>query len=272
MPYFAPAVHFDGSSYLARGATLTGAIATPKFLFSVWIKAAVAEQRSVASTFPNDSWNPYLNGGPDVFTQQVADFDFSNGIFPKAGVSINGLWQNYLVSMDVSENDPDKVIQILLNGSPSLDYTPGSVPGFTISFNLETDCYIGWDGYQIPGLQFLGDMADLQLWIGINPDLTNPANVAKFISGGRPVDPAIAAAEFGPPILLFSGDATGFQTNQGTGGAFTLTGSLTDAPTSPSDLSRHVLIFVKHPIPFNMITEGDDPMITEDGDQMVTDV
>jgi hypothetical protein len=37
------------------------------------------------------------------------------------------------------------------------------------------------------------------------------------------------------PAMFFSGDASGFPTNQGTGGAFTLTGSLTNASTSPSD-------------------------------------
>lgn len=54
---------------------------------------------------------------------------------------------------------------------------------------------------------------------------------AKFIVAGVPANPSgfPAGAE-----LLFSGNAAGFVTNQGTGGTFTLTGTLTDADTSPS--------------------------------------
>jgi hypothetical protein len=37
------------------------------------------------------------------------------------------------------------------------------------------------------------------------------------------------------PAVCFSGNASTFGTNKGTGGAFTTTGTLTDADTSPSD-------------------------------------
>lgn len=236
--YIAPAVQFDSNTYLARGATLTGAVDTSKCLFSVWINAILnaGGNASIASSFPNDSWNPYVDFGTDRLEYQLADATFTDFIAPlSASPVVDAGWQNYLISVDVSQNDPDKVVQLLLNGSPSLDYTPGAVPGFVLPFSTETDYFVGWDGYAPVNSKFAGGMADLQLWIGINPDLTDSSNVEKFISAGKPVNPSVATAEFGQPILLFSGDATGFQTNQGTGGTFTTTGTLTNASTSPSD-------------------------------------
>ena len=80
-------------------------------------------------------------------------------------------------------------------------------------------------------------IADYQFFIqGAFVDLSTVGNRRKFIDGaGKPVDPATAAAAFGTPIIRFSGDHTGFATNLGGGGAFTLVGSLTNASTGPSD-------------------------------------
>jgi hypothetical protein len=53
-----------------------------------------------------------------------------------------------------------------------------------------------------------------------------------------PVDPALAIAAYGSPLWQFirapSAAASTFATNLGTGGDFTITGTLTDAPSSPS--------------------------------------
>jgi hypothetical protein len=66
----------------------------------------------------------------------------------------------------------------------------------------------------------------------------SPATIAKFFSAaGKPV--ALGADGSTPtgtaPRIFFSGDNSSFATNKGTGGSFTLTGSLTNASTSPSD-------------------------------------
>jgi hypothetical protein len=66
---------------------------------------------------------------------------------------------------------------------------------------------------------FPTDFADLQMWVGTYIAPT-PENLGKFITNGKPVDPAVAAAAFGQPQVLFSGDnsPTGYQKNQGTWG------------------------------------------------------
>jgi hypothetical protein len=79
------------------------------------------------------------------------------------------------------------------------------------------------------------EVADVQVWFNQAIDPT-PTNLAKFISGGKPVNPVTAASAFGTQGLLFSGNASTFATNLGNvGGTFTVSGDpITNASTSPS--------------------------------------
>jgi hypothetical protein len=82
------------------------------------------------------------------------------------------------------------------------------------------------------------DVADFYSAPGQFLDLSIEANRHKFISAsGKPVD--LGSDCSNPtgtgPAICFSGDSTGFATNKGTGGAFTLIGALMDASTSPSN-------------------------------------
>lgn len=85
------------------------------------------------------------------------------------------------------------------------------------------------DVWIAPGVSLLDDNGQIPV-----------ATRRQFISDtGQPVDPS----GFPSSAILFSGDHTTFGTNQGTGGDFTLTGSLTDATSSPSSTG-----FVTFPI------------------------
>jgi hypothetical protein len=76
------------------------------------------------------------------------------------------------------------------------------------------------------------DMADVQIWVGQYIDPTDPANFEKFvsISGGRgfPASPYGAAIAFGPQTYLFTGNSSTFYDNQGTGGVFSKSGTLSN--------------------------------------------
>jgi hypothetical protein len=84
------------------------------------------------------------------------------------------------------------------------------------------------------GTVITGDIADV--WIAPNVSLlvgnTIPSvNLLLFRGAdGKPQNPS----GFPASAILFSGDASTFGTNQGSGGAFTTTGALTNAATSPS--------------------------------------
>jgi len=90
-------------------------------------------------------------------------------------------------------------------------------------------------------LKLDGCAAEIYFAIDQFLDFSDAANRAKFILNGKPVD--LGAGGSLPtgtaPIVYFSvrpGDAaTAFATNRGTGGNFSITGSLDLASTSPSD-------------------------------------
>ncbi len=117
-------------------------------------------------------------------------------------------------------------------------------PAFTSVFPLSIlmnglDFVIGDDNLGDP---YFGDIADFQVWVGtsiVEADNTiSTPNRRLFIdASGKPVDPAVAAAALGPPTVRCSatlgGPASSFATNQGTGGAFTTTGTLTLSATTP---------------------------------------
>lgn len=78
------------------------------------------------------------------------------------------------------------------------------------------------------------DMADVQIWVGTFIDPTNSTNFSKFVDvnelgGGTPVNPDIAADYFGQQTYLFKGTRDDFLINQGTGGAFSYSGTITDS-------------------------------------------
>jgi hypothetical protein len=108
-------------------------------------------------------------------------------------------------------------------------------PAFNIQFNGEP-IYLFDDTF---GDSFTGDIADLRIMPGVNlltdGDISETTRRLFIDALGKPVNPAVATAALGAPSMLFSGNADTFGTNRGTGGAFTLTGSLTNAGSSPSD-------------------------------------
>jgi hypothetical protein len=88
---------------------------------------------------------------------------------------------------------------------------------------------------------FVGDLSDFRVFY-VNSLLDGSGDIPLATrrlfrtADGKPVDPAVATAALGTAgTVSLSGDSSGFATNQGTGGAFTTTGTLTNAATSPSN-------------------------------------
>lgn len=83
------------------------------------------------------------------------------------------------------------------------------------------------------GSQYFGDMADYWFAPGVsllvNGDIPIETR-AKFINNGQPVAPKNFPAG---GAVLFTGDASVFGTNRLGGGAFTTTGTFTNASTHP---------------------------------------
>jgi Concanavalin A-like lectin/glucanases superfamily len=140
-------------------------------------------------------------------------------------------WYNVLISADTNHASGARFFKIYLNDVDVTQIVLDAGAAFTTplnGFTLDLGNVFDSDGAAM-------DMADF--WFAPNVSLLIAGDIPEatrrlFISAtGKPVDPS----GFPAAAILFSGDATAFVTNQGLGGTFTLTGSLTDASTSPSD-------------------------------------
>jgi peptidoglycan hydrolase-like protein with peptidoglycan-binding domain len=247
-PYVAQAVHFDGSTFLKNNSLVLPADVT-KISVSLWFNinpASVWNVFFVAGT-SGDPGNPPNsislandNTTSDLFFY-AENMGFSqqiNSVFDPTTFAL-GVWNNLILSIDYSGVVPRATMLLNgvdtgtvwgggLTGSPPPDAGPGTLT--LKNFPL----WIGLDEFNDITL---GDMADVWIAPGVSLFDDNGAiplsTVRKFISAnGKPVDPINFPA--GAAVLM-SGDASTFGTNQGTGGAFTTTGTLTDAPTSPSN-------------------------------------
>jgi peptidoglycan hydrolase-like protein with peptidoglycan-binding domain len=253
--YVAQAVHFDGQTFLGRlyggGLPSPGDPLLPNSstgIFAVWfyMPALATNSAQLFSQYGNSFFNGgnsmsnmsiYSGGGADInfelYPGQYASGDNNNRHFTPTG------WHLFLASWNTNYPQYEKILPLYIDGvTPTYGDRVADGADTTSATQVQWSYYAGSSSdtvsIAIPdistGGEFPGptlDMADLQFWDGVSADLSDPTVVAKFISGGKPVDPAVAAAAFGKQTILFSGDASTFVTNQGTGGAFALTTSFT---------------------------------------------
>lgn len=236
--YTAHAVHFDGSTSLSI-ASLT-ASNSGKMSFVLWFKLNGTQLDSFTPFFVVDPENAdAINAFPSPTASLGIDYQGTGGTglskiktqsadnalpadtwgcIISAADSATGVSKSYLGDVDITGN------------------VFASDTGFTMAFSGKS-FWVNSDSF---GDMFTGDFADMRFMPGTSlldggGDIPLATRRLFIDDDGKPVDPATATASLGAPVILFSGNATNFATNQGTGGAFTLTGSLTNASSSPSD-------------------------------------
>jgi len=243
----------EAQDYEWQGATDPSSLWTPYFeTFATGIGSPIDPGNwfhlFVTGDFTNDT---ALAGGTNTF------FLFLNGsrveLVPGGGTSavspvVSGASGQVKCSMENADGDFGHPFSAKYHNGPfsytrslsGVDPDPtitGSVPGFSIGLSgteIGLPCqavHAATDiaGHGRPAIKY----ADVQIWVGQYIDPTNADNLAKFISGGAPVNPVVAEAAFGAPTYRFPGPALGIGTNTGTGGDFTLTGTVTDAAPGP---------------------------------------
>lgn len=229
--YHADAVHFDATSFQQRLTPLTLDSGVDRLLWSCWFANTVAgpsqggDLDHIPMRWNGDLLFGSLNSGITPFLANFADeddpFDYFN-VFTNDNVyPIGAAWTHIIVSADLRPAlGVNKIVQIFITGVQKATTIDQSSDG-PISIPMQEDHYplqLNSEGSNAS----IYDCADFQFYANVFADLTVPANLAKFIADGKPVDPALAIAEFGQPTILLSGDAVGFSTNQGTGGAIPL--------------------------------------------------
>jgi hypothetical protein len=236
------AVHWDGASFLRRGAGLLGVTDSPRMSASWWINGGLPTTSAPVFATSAPSGNAQLmsdgratTGGTRTFAMFGAfaavsgfiTFDSQNSDML---TNLNTVgWHHIAAACDVTTGSP--LFSMFVDGVSVASNETFGGSGFNIGIAEETDFFVANDG---SGSLFTGDMADLQLWFGTYIDFTVASNLHLFRdAGGNPIDPHTAEAAFGTPAVLLAGDHTMFGVNRGSGGAFALTGSLTDAGSHP---------------------------------------
>ncbi len=245
--YHASAVHFDSGAHLSIPA-LSGIGDVDTFSTVGWVKYPVLT--NTLFFWVVDPENNYLsyaiiptaNDPAQHFDAVFSNLDFSAN-YEIVGAPGNadtvppvGFWYCFISSVSLKFPAGNKLGRVYANDVDVSGLVNDQQAAVSVALN-GLPFFVGNDTFS-PTASF--DMADLRIMPGVSlldggGDIPLATRRLFIDATGKPVDPAVATAALGAPCILFSGDHTTFPVNQGTGGAFTLTGALTDASTSPSD-------------------------------------
>jgi len=233
------AADFDGTNdYMLRGADLTGIADGKSGILSVWLRidGGNGTTRVLLSNL-NSTFVAYLLSDNKIWIAGQDDFHNTVMAFHTTNTYAAGAtWLNILASWNLSTG----VLQLyindvadlttLVNTDVTIDYAEATTPNWAVG------------AYTVGTSKLNGCPAELYFAPNQYLDFSDVNNRRKFISaGGKPVHLGIDGSlpTGTAPIMylhLDDGEAVAnFATNRGTGGNFTITGTLDTATTSPSD-------------------------------------
>jgi uncharacterized protein YmfQ (DUF2313 family) len=241
--YVANAVHFDGMTYLSCD-TLSMPD-SPYWMTSFWIKTDGSDC-SIWVVDPANSYTNYVwwtGYAPVIEGEEPGTLELGGGTSSQwFGIRTINLvdpsdWIHVLFAIDTSVpraalyiNGQRVDVKIVSTAEPIANCLFHGL-SMIIGADLTTDP----DHSNGNGDYFTGDLADLWIATGTNYLDFNGNISASFINmfidgNGSPTNPA----SFPPGNILMTGNAQQFSHNQGTGGTFAVTGTLTNATSSPS--------------------------------------
>ena len=238
-PYYANAVRFDGTNdYLTRDADLTGATDGKQLLAAFKIRMdedgdGVAQLIFANSlTLAGSDLSLRMSRGANNNFAIACDNASATPIVSLA-TAVNSVkastgWISVLTSFDLTDTgkrhlfigDTSALDAVAVYADDTMklagaDWSVGARPNGTAPLNA--------------------DVCDLMLWrtyLAVSVE----ANRRLFHDGdGKPVNPAVAIAALGQPLIRLSGQTAKWHQNKGSGGGFTENGELTTSTTSPSD-------------------------------------
>jgi hypothetical protein len=218
--------NFDGTNdSLTRGGALTGAANSKAFTMSFWMRITGGDgtDRHILTDAASnwfvrlESSNHLRIHGEDVLGSTANLETQTTSTF------LAGNLYHVAIEVDLAAG----VANIYKNGvRQSMNQTTNTNTNMA-SF-VTSNWYIGQ--YINGSLKFNGDLAQFYFLMGTRIDLTNSANLAKFITvGGDPVDMGGTGTipSGGTPIIFLNNTFGTFQNNLGSGGNFTENGTLT---------------------------------------------
>ena len=229
---------FDGTNdYMTRGGGLGGAADNKSGIFSAWVRLDGGNGAEMEILDAGNSVSDgvrFLRGSTDKF--QMVAFNAAGtllvNIAPAGTYQAGSEWRHILASWNLATPIATMYISDgdLASGAPTDDTIDYTESDWSIGANVSG------------GNKFNGAVAELYFAPGQYLDFSLVANRRKFISAsGKPVHLGAAGAlptAIAPLVYqhLDDGEAVAnFATNRGTGGNFTITGTLDTGSTSPSD-------------------------------------
>jgi hypothetical protein len=246
--YVAKAVHFESGTFLNTDSLVAGAdsqFESASFFFKTTTADTYSTIYQNAGAVSSYSCliTPASGGNQPGFFVDMVDATDTNTMSNQtlgspAGIPItDGNWHSCVLSGQSNLDAGSKVFRVYID-NVDIGVNYDDIHLSFVMTNNGVQFTIGDDTF---GDFFIGDLCDLRIddktWLA-GGDIPEATRRLLVTADNKPVDPATATATLGTPLMLFSasgGDALTFATNKGTGGAFTLTGTLTDATTSPSD-------------------------------------
>jgi hypothetical protein len=228
---------FDGTNdYLSRGASLTGAADGDFGTFVCRFK--FADSSGTEMLFGMPLFTVYRNSAAShqlqITLESTAGDPFNPVLNHRTNTSFTGTdWINLMISWDANAAVGTRLK--IYTGDTAVAYTnvSGSASTTLVGDYTQANFVIG--AYTDFSSKFAGDIDFFWLDLTQSIDFSVEANRRKFFdSRGAPV--SLGADGSTPtgtaPIVYLSGDAAEFPTNKGTGGGFTVTGTLTDSAGS----------------------------------------
>lgn len=241
--YIVKSVDFDGTNdYMKTGAGLTGASDSGLGTVSFWIRLDGGD-----TTFMTILHAATTVGGPasrfrvrrqDTNKLSIVGVNSANTTILD-GSTLNSLvsgsnWHHIAISFDLSDTGKRHFIVDGIEDGSWFTYTNSTID-YTVA-----DWTIG--GQANGGTKFNGCIAEFYFTMGQYIDLSNATNLAKLRNNAnKPVNLGVTgtAPGLGTPNIYCRvnsvGTASDFATNLGSGGNFTITGSLDLGSDSPSD-------------------------------------
>jgi len=235
------AADFDGTNdSMLRGAGLTGAADSARGIFSIWLRLdgkdgeyrtfIYGEGGSTDSQMYIDTSNKLHFSFVNTARTAYLVFNSLSALTAATG----GHWMHLIASWDIGV----KTAQFYLDGVNNFSSVSDGATNLDYTFS---DVAIGADAVTA-GSKMDGAFAEYYFNFGETIDLSVAANLQKWRSpSGVPVDlGSDGSTPTGTAPIIYQslrpGDAaTVFATNRGSGGNFSITGSLDIASSSPSD-------------------------------------
>ncbi len=224
----------DKSAYLERGGELSGAPATtPRCIYAATFSPSAGDLDANGMLLATDTSSSYfaqfVHSSLNYFGMKQENSLNSIAVSGYATQRAETADEKYLLLYSYDDVAGASFAVVNLSGGALLGETYSyNFPGMNLASGSQVNWFIGGNG--VGGSRIAGQMERCMLWLGQSLDFSLQANRSKFVEpDGSLLSPSEAVANVAGagPIINISG--TGFVTgkNDGSGGDFTVTGTIT---------------------------------------------